>query len=258
MVKRTKSGLIGVNAFMQQAKTFLSKVAASDCNVLITGETGTGKERVATLIHQCSPRHTKPFMCINCAALPDSLVEGELFGYERGAFTGAATRYEGKLKLADGGSVFFDEIGDMSAYAQAKVLRAIETREVFRLGGRCSVPVDIRMIAATNHDLETLIDEGKFRRDLYYRLNVVSIELPPLRLRKDDIPVLLDHYLGECNRRYNRNVDGFTDEVDTVTARIRLAGERSRAQELARGDLRQRFRSPHPACRPAEHFPPTV
>jgi DNA-binding NtrC family response regulator len=206
-------GLIGDSAPMQLVKIFITKAAATDCNVLITGETGTGKERVAALIHHCSQRHTKPFICINCAALPDSLVEGELFGYERGAFTGAATRYEGKLRLADGGSVFFDEIGDMSAYAQAKILRAIETREVFRLGGRCSVPVDFRMIAATNHDLEGLIEEGKFRKDLYYRLNVVRIELPPLRLRKDDIPVLLDHYLRECNRRYNRNVDGFADEV---------------------------------------------
>jgi DNA-binding NtrC family response regulator len=206
-------GLVGDSAPMQQVKILITKAAATDCNVLITGETGTGKERVATLIHHCSLRRSKPLICINCAALPDSLVEGELFGYERGAFTGAATRYEGKLKLADGGSVFFDEIGDMSAYAQAKILRAIETREVFPLGGRCSVPVDFRMIAATNHDLESPIEEGKFRKDLYYRPNVVSIELPPLRSRKDDIPPLLNHYLRECNRRYKRNVDGFADEV---------------------------------------------
>lgn len=216
--------LIGVSDFIEQARIFLPKVAASECNVLITGETGTGKERVATLIHQCSPRQSKRLMCINCAALPDSLVEGELFGYERGAFTGAATRYEGKLKLADGGSVFFDEIGDMSAYAQAKVLRAIETKEVFPLGGKSSVPIDIRLIAATNHDLESLINQNKFRKDLYYRLNVVGIELPPLRKRREDIPTFLDHYLHECNQRYNRHVQTFSDEVVQVLVEYEWPG----------------------------------
>ncbi len=209
---------------MQEIRSLIAKVAATDCNVLITGETGTGKEQVARLIHQYSPRHKKPLMCINCAALPDGLVEGELFGYERGAFTGASSPYEGKLKLADGGSVFFDEIGDMTTYAQAKVLRVIENKEVFRLGGRCSVPLDIRLIAATNHELDKLVESGRFRIDLYYRINVVNIKLPPLRFRQQDIPLLFMYYIDKCNKLFNDHVEGVTKDVEVALVKYHWPG----------------------------------
>ena len=212
----TASGLtpmIGESLQMQEIKAYLCKVASTDTTTLITGETGTGKELVAALIHQNSCRQQKRFVCINCAAIPDSLLESELFGYERGAFTGAHARKEGKLKLADGGTVFFDEIGDMSPYAQAKILRALESKAVDRLGGKESIPLNIRVIAATNRNLERLMAEEKFRADLFFRLNVASIHLPPLRERKEDLQALCDHYICEMNRRFGREVEGFTAEA---------------------------------------------
>jgi two-component system response regulator HydG/two-component system response regulator AtoC len=198
---------------MRKINVYISKVASTDSTVLITGESGTGKELVAELIHRNSPRQQKPFLRINCAAIPDSLLESELFGYERGAFTGAHAFKEGQLKLADRGTVFLDEIGDMSPCAQAKVLRAIENREVQRLGGKGSTPLDIRLLAATNQDLEQLVAEGKFRKDLYFRLSVARIQLPSLRDRKEDIPLLFDHYIAELNRRFGLKVEGFTEEA---------------------------------------------
>jgi transcriptional regulator with PAS, ATPase and Fis domain len=200
---------------MQEITTYLLKVAATDSNALITGETGTGKELVATFIHRNSRRRQKPFLCINCAAIPDSLIESELFGYERGAFTGAHALKEGILKLADGGTVFFDEVGDMSPYAQAKILRAIEAREVRRLGGKGSVPIDVRIIAATNRNLEQLMTEEKFRPDLFFRLNVANIHLPPLRERKEDLLPLFDYYVHEMNCQFGLQVEGFTEEALT-------------------------------------------
>jgi DNA-binding NtrC family response regulator len=206
--------LIGESPFICRVKAFLlKKVAAVDSHVLITGETGTGKELTAQYIHQQSTRHGKPLIAINCAALPDGLLESELFGYEKGAFTGAHTTYAGKLKLADGGTVFFDEIGDMSPYAQGKILRVIESKEVYPLGGKRSIPLDIRIIAATNGDLEHLVAKGKFRQDLYFQLNIARVQLPPLRERKEDIPHLVDHYLQEFNNRLGGNIEGFTDEA---------------------------------------------
>ena len=205
--------MLGESQPMQEIKAYTARVAPSDSNVLITGETGTGKELVAEFIHRNSRRQQKPFVDINCAAIPDSLLESELFGYEKGAFTGASSAYEGKLKLANGGTVFFDEIGDMSSYAQAKILRAIESREVQRLGAKKGVPVDVRVVAATNQDLERLMSEDKFRKDLYFRLNVARVHLPPLRDRKEDIPALFDHYLDQFNHRFGREVEGFTDEA---------------------------------------------
>ena len=205
--------MIGDSSSMQDVKSYLLKVATTDCTVFITGETGTGKELAAEMIHRNSPRHKRPFVCINCAALPESLLESELFGYERGAFTGAYSSYAGKLKLADGGTVFFDEIGDMTPYAQAKILRAIEGKEVYRLGGRKGVSMDVRVIAATNQDPERLVTDGRFREDLYYRLNVARVHLPPLRDRKEEILPLLKHYIGELNQRYGREVEGFTEEA---------------------------------------------
>ena len=205
--------MIGENLTIQEIKTCIGKVASTNSNVLITGETGTGKELTAELIHKNSPRSQKPFVCINCTAIPDTLLESELFGYERGAFTGADSSKEGKLKHAEGGTVFFDEIGDMSLYHQAKILRFIESKEVQRLGGKGSIPLDIRVIAATNQDLDRLVEEGKFRKDLYFRLNVASIHLPPLRDRKADIPQLLDFYIRELNCRFGLEVEGLTEEA---------------------------------------------
>lgn len=195
---------------MREIKTYIRKVARTDSNVLITGETGTGKELTAELIHKNSPRNKHPFVCINCTAIPDSLLESELFGCERGAFTGADTLREGKLKQAEGGTVFLDEIGDMSIYHQAKIMRVIESKQVQRLGGKGNIPLNIRIIAATNKNLERMVSEGTFRKDLYYRLNVANIHLPPLKQRRDDIPVLLDHYVRELNNRFGRTIKGFS------------------------------------------------
>jgi len=201
-----------VGRTIEQIRGCISRLAAVASNVLVTGETGTGKELVAELIHHDSPRGKKPFVCINCAAIPDTLLESEFFGYEKGAFTGAQATKQGKLRIADGGTVFFDEIGDMTPYAQAKILRTIETKEIQPLGGNGGIPVDFRVIAATNHDLEQLSAEGKFRQDLYFRLNVGRIHLPPLRERREDIPVLIQYYIAEFNRIFGRKVEGFSEE----------------------------------------------
>jgi DNA-binding NtrC family response regulator len=205
--------LVGESQSMQELRRFIPMVAATDSTVLITGETGTGKELVAELIHQHSPRRGHPLISVNCAAVPDNLLESELFGYEKGAFTGANSSYPGKLKLADGGTFFFDEIGDMSPYAQAKVLRSLESREVYRLGGKTKVALNIRVIAATNRDLERLVAENLFRKDLYFRLNVARIHLPTLRERKEDIPVLFNYYLREMNHNCALEVGGPCSEA---------------------------------------------
>lgn len=207
------TSLIGSSLAIWKVKTYLRKVAMTDSHVLITGETGTGKELAAQYIHHHSARRAKPLVTINCAALPDGLLESELFGYERGAFTGATSSYAGKLKLADGGTVLFDEIGDMSPYAQAKILRVIETKEVYPLAGRRSVPLDIRIIAATNRNLDQRMANGEFRQDLYFRLNVAQFHLPPLRERKEDIPLLTDHFLQQFGAQFGRTIEGFSDEA---------------------------------------------
>jgi DNA-binding NtrC family response regulator len=207
------SKMVGAGQTVEQIKSCISRLAATRSNVLVTGETGTGKELVAEMIHADSVRAKKPFVCINCAAIPDMLLESEFFGYEKGAFTGAQVSKPGKLRMADGGTVFFDEIGDMTAYAQAKILRTIESKEIQPLGGKGGVPVDFRVIAATNHDLEKLSTEGKFRQDLYFRLNVGRIHLRPLRQRKEDIPALIQYYIAEFNRLFGREVEGFTEEA---------------------------------------------
>ena len=209
---------------MEEIKTYLLKVAATDSNVLITGETGTGKELAAEFIHKSSPRRDHPFISINCAAIPDELVESELFGYEKGAFTGAHAAYAGKLKLAEGGTVFLDEISDMSPCAQAKILRAIERKEIYRLGGKQSIPVDFRVIAATNQELENLLPDQKFRKDLFFRLNVARIRVPPLRDRKEDIPLLLNHYLQVVSHPSGRTVKGFSEEALACLLRYEWPG----------------------------------
>jgi hypothetical protein len=171
------------------------------------------RELVAELIHRNSPRRGGPFVCINCPAIPDSLLESELFGFERGAFTGAASAYDGTLRLAHGGTLFLDEIGDMSLSAQAKILRVVEAKEVHRLGGAHLVPLDVRIVAATNHGLEALVAQERFRRDLYFRLDVTSIHIPPLRERTQDIPALLQHYIGVLNQRRGTRISGFGRET---------------------------------------------
>ena len=205
--------MIGNSESMQEIKAFLQKVAVTDSTVLITGETGTGKGLAAELIHRTSLRKKGAFVCINCAAIPENLIESEMFGYEQGAFTGAATTSQGKFEQANQGTVFLDEIADMSLHAQAKILRVLESREISRIGGKKDIPLDLRVAAATNHDPEQLINEGKFRADLYYRLNVARVHLPPLRDRKEDIPYLVNHIIGDLNQRYDRYIEGLTDDA---------------------------------------------
>ena len=187
--------IIGSSAAMRNIFTQIVKVAPTDSTVLITGESGTGKELIASSIFKHSLRKDKPFVTINCVAIPEGLLESELFGHEKGSFTGATARKIGKFEIADGGTVFLDEIGDMPLSIQAKVLRALQEKEFERVGGTKPIHVDIRVIAATNKDLLQLIKEGKFREDLYFRLNVFSILLPPLRDRREDISILADHFL---------------------------------------------------------------
>jgi DNA-binding NtrC family response regulator len=205
--------MIGKSLSARAVRDCIRNAAATDSNVLITGETGTGKELVAELIHRNGARARRPMVCINCAAIPDTLLESELFGFERGAFTGAFTATPGKLEQASGGTIFFDEIGDMSPYAQAKILRAIESREVHRLGGRRPIRLDVRVIAATNRDLDDLAMNDGFRKDLYFRVNVTRIDVAPLRERQSDIPALIDHYVREFNRGFRSDVR----DVEPVT-----------------------------------------
>jgi DNA-binding NtrC family response regulator len=188
--------MIGRAADMRQAFELADRVAGTDSTVLILGESGTGKDLLGQEIHSRSPRAAKPFVAVNCAALPETLIESELFGYERGAFTGAAQQKKGKFELASSGTLFLDEIGDMNPVMQAKVLRALENHTIERLGGSHSIPVDVRVISATHRDLPAEIRAGRFREDLFYRLRVVTIELPPLRAHKEDIPMLTDTFLA--------------------------------------------------------------
>ncbi len=197
--------MIGRAAMMRRVFELADRVASADTTVLILGESGTGKDLLAQEIHNRSARAGKPFVAVNCAALPETLIESELFGYERGAFTGAAQQKKGKFELASGGTLFLDEIGDMNPLTQAKVLRALENRTIERLGGTQSIPVDVRVISATHRDLPAEIREGKFREDLYYRLRVVSLELPALREHKEDIPVLAAAFLQMHAARLGRS-----------------------------------------------------
>jgi two-component system, NtrC family, response regulator AtoC len=198
---------------MRAVLDYATKVARTDATVLITGETGTGKENLAHYIHEHSARRARPFVCINCSTVPDGLFEGELFGYERGAFTGADRTYEGKLSLANGGTLFLDEIGELSANGQAKLLRVLESREVFRLGARATQALDFRVIAATNRAVEALDGNHSFRRDLFFRLNVARVHLPPLRTRSDDIPALMAYYVAEMARRTGARLGPFAPDT---------------------------------------------
>jgi len=203
--------IIGRSSSMQQVYKSIGRVAPTDATVLIRGESGTGKELAARAIYQHSHRSDKPFLIINCVAIPETLLESELFGYEKGAFTGAVNRRVGKIEQADGGTIFLDEIGDMPMSIQAKILRLLEERSIERLGGGKPISVDVRIIAATNRNLERALEEERFREDLYYRLKVVTLELPPLRERKGDIPLLCDYFMALYAKEMEIENPGMTD-----------------------------------------------
>ena len=198
--------MIGQSAPMRKIFDAIETVGPTDASVLITGESGTGKELVARAIHQASPRRFHPLVAIHCGALTETLLESELFGHEKGAFTGAQFRKKGKFEIAEGGTVFLDEIGDITLKTQTDLLRVLQEREITRVGGNQIIKVDFRCIAATNKDLEKLIEEGKFRPDLFYRLNVFRIDLPPLRERREDIPVLVDHFVRKFSLAMNKRI----------------------------------------------------
>ncbi|HVK77869.1 MAG TPA: sigma-54 dependent transcriptional regulator [Kofleriaceae bacterium] len=208
-----RHGLVGDSAEMHQIFDVIEKVADSPSTVLITGESGTGKELVAKALHEGSSRHGGPFIKINCAAIPKTLMESELFGYEKGAFTGATSSKPGRFELADGGTLFLDEIGEIPVEMQVKLLRAIQESEFERVGGIKTIKVDVRLITATNRDLEQEIARGGFREDLYYRLNVVPLHIPPLRRRRGDVPLLVRHIIRRFNERLKRNVAGIADDA---------------------------------------------
>ncbi len=204
--------IIGQSDALRDVLETIRQVAPSRANILIEGETGTGKELVAQAIHRLSPRAKGPMITVHCASLPQTLLESELFGHEKGAFTGASERRPGRFELADGGSLFLDEIGEIDSATQVKILRVLEQRTFERVGGRDTLEVDVRLMAATNKQLKALVDEGKFREDLYYRLNVVTITLPPLRDRREDIPLLIQKFLDEFNRENDKAVEGVTSD----------------------------------------------
>ena len=197
--------MIGKSPQIKKLLRLIQKVAASDSTVLITGESGTGKELVAREIHRLSPRCSAPFVPINCGAIPKELLESELFGYEKGAFTGANRSKPGRFEIAHKGTIFLDEIGDMDPDLQVKVLRVLQERSFERVGGIKEVHIDVRIIAATNRDLENAVREGNFRQDLYYRLNVIPVKVPPLRERQEDIPLLVEHFMARFAKRCSRN-----------------------------------------------------
>ncbi len=210
---RIEHNMIGESAEMKRVYQFIAKVAPTDMTVLIRGESGTGKELVAQAIHRNSKRADEPFVAINCAALAETLLEAELFGHERGAFTGAVAQKKGKLEIADGGSVFLDEVGEISPGVQAKLLRALQTHRFERVGGTRPIETDIRVIAATNRELEDAIRDGTFRQDLYYRINVLALTVPPLRQRRDDIPLLAAYFAAQACRRVKRGIMGISAAV---------------------------------------------
>ena len=218
------SDMIGKSAELNKVKALISKAAPSKANVLITGESGVGKELVAKSIHEQSPRKDKPFVIVHCAALSETLLESELFGYEKGAFTGADTQHKGRFEVADGGTIFLDEIGEINQATQIKLLRVIQEKSFERVGGTQSINVDVRIVAATNRNLEEEVKNGKFREDLFYRLNVVRITMPPLRERKDDIPLLLHAFLREFNIENEKNITGFDNRAKSAILKYSWPG----------------------------------
>ena len=203
--------IVGESQIMQQMFALMGRAAESDITVHISGESGTGKELVAHAIHAYSPRRSAPFITVNCAAIPEPLIESELFGHEQGAFTGATKKQIGKFEYANKGTIFFDEIGDMQWGLQAKLLRVLQEREIQRVGGTANIPVDIRVLTATNQNLEAAMEAGTFRQDLYYRIVAFPIEVPPLRERRDDIPLLADFFLGKYAKSMMKSIKAISD-----------------------------------------------
>jgi formate hydrogenlyase transcriptional activator len=211
-------GIIGRSPAIQKVLEDVTTVAPTDATVLLHGETGTGKELIARAIHNLSRRRQRTLVRMNCAAIPSGLLESELFGHERGAFTGALMQKKGRFELADGGSLFLDEIGDISLELQPKLLRAVQEQEFERLGSTRTIEVSVRMIAATHRDLPAMVRDSKFREDLYYRLNVFPIEIPPLRQRRDDIPLLVNYFVSELSQRMGKEIDSIPEHVmDALT-----------------------------------------
>lgn len=217
-------GIIGKSVKMQKVIEIVNKVAPSNATVLIRGESGTGKELIARAIHYNSPRRTRPFTPVNCAAIPENLFESELFGYEPGAFTGATSRREGLFEITNNGTLFLDEIGDLSLQMQSKLLRVIQDKEIRRIGGKEARRVDVRIIAATNKDLEKELLRENFREDLYYRLKVVNIELPPLRERTEDIPLLVEFFINKYNREFGKRIKGIENSAIDILCRYHWPG----------------------------------
>ena len=217
-------GIVGRSRAMQEVIRRAGLVAETKSTVLITGETGTGKEMVARMIHHRSAQREMPLIKVNCAAIPDTLLESELFGHVRGAFTGATMTKRGKFALADGGSIFLDEIGTMTPAIQSKLLRVLQEREFEPLGAERTQKVDVRVIAATNRDLKQMVSDGKFQEDLYYRLNVIPVEIPPLRERRDDIPVLMEHFVEKHRQRTGKRIDGVDEGVAETLQRYDWPG----------------------------------
>ena len=245
-------GIVGRSRAMEEVIKRAELVAETKSTVLITGETGTGKELVARAIHDRSAQRDMPLIKVNCAAIPETLLESELFGHVRGAFTGATTTKKGKFALADGGTIFLDEIGTMSPTLQSKLLRVLQEREVEPLGSERTEKIDVRVIAATNRDLRQMVADGKFQEDLFYRLNVIPIEIPPLRERRDDIPALVEHFVQETRAAHRPPVRQDGRGGADRPAAVRLAGQRARAREHHRargGAVARTGRSPRARCR---------
>jgi two-component system NtrC family response regulator len=217
-------GIIGESGAMQEVLSVVRRVAPSDATVLIRGESGTGKELIAKALHYASPRAAGALVKVNCAALAESLLEAELFGHEKGAFTGAVAARKGRFELADGGSLFLDEIGDLPPHLQVKLLRVLQEREFERVGSSRPIRVDVRLLAATHRNLEALVREGRFRDDLYYRINVVTIQLPPLRERREDLPPLIDHFLRAFAKKNGKSIRGLTREAREALLRYDYPG----------------------------------
>jgi nitrogen regulation protein NR(I) len=227
--ERGRYDIIGQSPGMKKVYSVIEKVADTPSTVLITGESGTGKELIARALHENSSRKDKPFIRVNCAAIPQELIESELFGYEKGAFTGAVTSKPGRFELANEGTLFLDEIGEIGVNMQVKLLRALQEQEFERVGGIKTISVDVRLVTATNRDLAADITEGRFREDLYYRLNVVHLHLPPLRERTEDVPLLIEHFLGRFNERLNKDVRTVSEEA---LAKLRAYPWRGNIREL--------------------------
>jgi two-component system NtrC family response regulator/two-component system response regulator HydG len=267
--KHRFTNIIGESGELQAVFDVVKRAAPTKATVLVLGESGTGKELIAQAIHEESPRREKPFVKVNCAALSETLLESELFGHEKGSFTGAAGKREGRFELADGGTLFLDEIGDVTPALQVKLLRVLQQKEFERVGGTQTLKVDVRVVAATNKDLGAEVKAGKFREDLYYRLNVVSVTLPPLRKRKSDIPALVSHFIEKYNEAHGKTVKGLAPgtlnallsydwpgNVRELSNVVERAVVLSRENELTSDDLPATMRGPRPKDRSPETLIP--